>query len=363
MWSRGFGPGEEQSVCGNAGDNNGEIKVSVGPLVLSHSSPSLEVRVEAEDLEGSPAVGAFFAIDNVRVVPQLRWVTACERTAYKGNIGNQPCTPCPHNSRTARKSSFHVSSCICEAHYTGTISAATDRCSPLPRSRAISGGANAPIVSVAWQPLGNGPPNYNEKLRLIGNVTSMSTGSLRWSASLCQSSSQCPLASSCDINSDGNMNLDGAATTPVASELYVGPDQIVPLVIPADSLRHVGSSSSFKFTLTALAAGIASCAEVVVTMNLPPSGGWLESMPSNGTAVETIYNLSAVGWTDADLPLTYRMFTMDKGGNQAVLASTSISNHVSTILSAGTTLGGYKVTYGASIVDAFGGSAQAIRHQ
>jgi hypothetical protein len=345
MWSRGFSSSEGQPVCGTAGAGAGkEVKVSVGPFVLSHSSSTLEIRVETEALGGGRQ--AFFAIDNVRVVPQLRWSTACKRTGYKGTTGNHQCTPCPDNSRTRERGALQLTSCICDVEYAGTIEVATDRCSPLPKSKAVSGGANAPTVRVAWQPTSDRPPNYNERLVIFGNVTSSSTGNLLWTAF--------------NSNSGVQLDLGEIAATPIDASMYIETNQVFPLVVRADTLSPADGVGSLTFRLTAAAGDLISYAEVAVTLNSPPADGWLESIPANGTAIDTIYRLSAVGWMDTDLPMTYRLFTADKAGNHVVLAKASNSSYVSTILSSGALEDGYSVTYGARVTDAFGGSAVAM---
>jgi hypothetical protein len=181
---------------------------------------------------------------------------------------------------------------------------------------------------------------------IFGNVTSSSTGNLLWTAF--------------DYTSGVKVELDEIAATPSDASMYVGTDQIVPLVIRANALSAIDGSGILRFRLTASAGELVSYAEVVVTLNRPPTDGWLESIPANGTAVDTIYDLSAVGWIDTDLPMTYRLFTTDKAGHHVVLAKASNSNSVSTVLSAGTVEDGYNVTYGATVSDAFGGSAVAM---
>eukprot|EP01043_Picozoa_sp_COSAG02_P056597 COSAG02_NODE_6732_length_3396_cov_1.804671_1_plen_476_part_00 len=346
MWSRGFSMLEGQPVCGTAGAGAGagsEVKVPVGPFVLSHSSPSLEVRVET----GAVGVGsqAFFAIDNVRVVPQLRWSTTCKRTGYKNSTGNHQCTPCPDNAHTRERGALYLTSCTCGADYIGTIADAMDRCSPMPETIAVSGGANAPVVSVAWQMTGDGPPNFNERLVVFGNVTSASTGNLLWTAF--------------NANSSVQMELDEIAATPTDAAMYVGTDQIVPLVIPADSLSAVDGTSSLRFRLTASAGELISYAEIVITLNRPPTGGSLEAQPYNGTSVTTAFNLTAKAWLDEDLPLRYRFFTQD-GDIRILIAAISTEHQVSTMLSAGRSVDNYEAQFGAAIQDAFGGSTTAI---
>jgi hypothetical protein len=347
-WSRGFGPSDGDDICGNpsgTAGSSGEVKVAVGPIVLSHSTAALEMRIEMDAHESTDSGWASFAIDNVRVLPQLRWSAACDRATYKGSTGNDACTPCPSNSRAVDRGSLDVTSCLCDADYTGIIEVATDRCSPLPRTMAVSGGANAPTVSVAWQPLGDRPPNFNERLVIIGNVSSSSSGELVWTAARL---------------GGGPLELDGAASTPTSSALQIGTDQAVPLVIPANTLSQAADGSgNFAFRLTASAGELTSYAEVVVAMNSPPSQGWLQALPANGTAVTTTFSLSAVGWTDADLPLTYRLFTLDGTGNRVVLAEASGNNQMSTVLSAGAAAEGHKIGFGATITDAFGGSTTA----
>ena len=347
VWSSGFGVGAGEELCGNpagqAGES-GELKVAVGPFVIPHVAAGLEIRVEMDAQGGTDNECSSFAIDNVRVLPQLRWCAACEAAAYKDSAGNRPCDSCPSNSRALDRRSLAATDCLCDADYTGMIGVATDRCSPLPKSVAFNGGANAPTVSVVWQQLGKRPPNFNERLIIMGNVTSQSAGDLVWTA---------------NRSSGVGLPLNGVASTPISPTMLAQSGQLIPLVVSPDTLTQtLDGDGAFVFRLTASIGDLVSYAEVVVAMNAPPSGGWLQSHPLNGTAVTTTFVLSAVGWDDEDLPMSYRMFTVD-GKNQAVLAPRSAINSVSTVLGAGLPSDEHRIEFGATITDAFGGSRTA----
>ena len=56
------------------------------------------------------------------------------------------------NSQESKKKHWPVvTSCECDAGYTGVIEVPQDRCSPLPTTASHSSGANAPRISVEWQ--------------------------------------------------------------------------------------------------------------------------------------------------------------------------------------------------------------------
>lgn len=261
--------------------------------------------------------------------------------------GSVSCTPCPAFSLSRERAAAHIANCSCVSGYAGVIVAPGDRCSPLPRASAVSSGVGAPIVSVVWQSDGGRPPNFGDKLVLLGNVSAASQVVLTWAGWM--SNSTC----------SRSMVLDSIAVTSTNVTRPSGAGQVVPLVIPADTFRAPMHTEYFIFRLTASAGSAISYAEMDIFMNDPPQHGRLQSVPRNGTAVSTMFNLSAQMWQDEDLPLTYRFFAID-GGNHIALGPVSSANMMSTVLSAGRSVDSYAVQVGVNVEDTFGGVASTL---
>src|ERR1041385_22566 len=69
----------------------------------------------------------------------------------------------------------------------------------------------------------------------------------------------------------------------------------------------------------------------------PPSGGTFSATPDSGLALTTSFTLKCSGWTDPDLPLTYRFSYRIDNGPEIFLSSYATSESLSTVLPAGDT--------------------------
>jgi len=136
---------------------------------------------------------------------------------------------------------------------------------------------DAPVVSVT------GPmtkKNIDTRISLSGQATSGVPGTLafRWTAS------------------GGSVDLDDPAVVPAGRNG-------ASLVIEPGSLSR---GTDYRFRLTATDAnGHSGYSEVLVRTNEAPTSGSFLITPSEGTALTTMFSLSASGWSDPDLPLRY----------------------------------------------------------
>ena len=86
------------------------------------------------------------------------------------------------------------------------------------------------------------------------------------------------------------------------------PSREFPLVVPASGPGFPGlrGGARYKFLVTAshpLLGGTEASVEVSVLS--PPSPGTLTLSPQSGTAVQTVFTLTAADWQDEDVPLTF----------------------------------------------------------
>jgi hypothetical protein len=67
-----------------------------------------------------------------------------------------------------------------------------------------------------------------------------------------------------------------------------------------------GATYVFRFTATDTDLASAS-AEVAITVNAPPTSGYIEPEPASGTELQTEFSFTAAQWVDDadDLPLSY----------------------------------------------------------
>ena len=180
---------------------------------------------------------------------------------------------------------------------------------------------------------------------LNGNVSSSAEVELAWTASR--------------VPSGAWISLDDIVTTDVNLTVQDPSNQIVSLVVRRDVLSmDVDGSAAFRFRLTGTRGALSSWAEVTVPMNTPPSLGWAQARPLNGSAINTTFTISAMGWVDEDLPMEYQFFSLSDG-TQLLLSPVSLASSLSTVLSAGNSSDEYRFHFGATTTDAFGGSSTA----
>eukprot|EP00981_Chlorochromonas_danica_P004712 scaffold946_cov171-Ochromonas_danica.AAC.12 len=110
-------------------------------------------------------------------------------------------------------------------------------------------------------------------------------------------------------------------------------------------------NAAYKSSLT-----IFSMANITVNINSPPSLGSLSISPSTGSALSTIYVLTAGGWQDdsSDLPLTYVfLYWILPNSSISTLQGRSQISYLSTMLGQGLQSSSYSVTCAARIYDIY----------
>ncbi|KAK3273407.1 hypothetical protein CYMTET_18347 [Cymbomonas tetramitiformis] len=132
------------------------------------------------------------------------------------------------------------------------------------------------------------------------------------------------------------------------------------LVVRAGVLRE---RAVYTFTLLAQDRIGPSSASISVTVNSPPRPGTLAVSPTEGTELETLFRFSAVGWSDDDKPLRYRLHymvpgdpgsTSGEGAYQALGADYNPNFEQSTMLpQAGLEAPLHRVTVRLSVIDNF----------
>ena len=192
--------------------------------------------------------------------------------------------------------------------------------------------------------------NANEALRLLGSAVLDQNGT----------ASALALAWSCTPDIGALSNSLITRTGWEQANLVV-----LPGVLPSGC---AGGACSYTFTLTAThqaAAGPrAAFAQQTILMNVPPSGGAFEVVPSTGYELNGTFALRASYWTDDadDLPLRYTFGISRSSGTDADSAvavveplsgSFSLSSHLDVLLPAGS------LTLVVTVQDRLGASVTA----
>ena len=109
--------------------------------------------------------------------------------------------------------------------------------------------------------------------------------------------------------------------------------------------------------------GMVTYAEITLTANAPPSGGYLAVSPSNGMALETPFLVTSSGWTtDVDsYPLSYSFaYSLSDSGASMALASSSVRAFVESTLPAGLSSEKSRVRLTSVVVDVFESTSTVI---
>jgi hypothetical protein len=100
----------------------------------------------------------------------------CRLDTYKDRSGTTPCTVCPPHSTTAASSGRpHISSCICDAGYTGSLNTSTATCSACPTNtyKSSRGAANCEICPAFSTTLGVAGQTAVTQCKCIPGYTGM----------------------------------------------------------------------------------------------------------------------------------------------------------------------------------------------
>ena len=166
--------------------------------------------------------------------------------------------------------------------------------------------------------------NPDSKLILYGYLTSKKALTSTWSIST-------PLGVSVPFTALTSLKKDFSSADTQSKVPF-------PLSIVGDVLS---GSKSFIFKLAAYPIGFPSAvtySQISLIMNIPPSGGYVESYPATGDALITPFTITSPGWTSdaANLPLTYSFFyKVAKQSSDLALSSPSLRAFTVTTLPAG----------------------------
>ena len=179
-----------------------------------------------------------------------------------------------------------------------------------------------------------GKVNPNQKLKLSGEVTLDASGTVMWSTT--ESSFALNSKSLVPIRTD----VTGITTTTT---------QLFHLVLAANALPE-RSSFTFRLTCTVL-GGLSSFAAIKVTTNGPPYVGVLDTDPTEGTMLNTSFQLTASRFEDDDMPLSYEFGYLSGDLTMLVLQSMSVRSHASSILPAGPAGSGFALVVVVRVYD------------
>ena len=121
----------------------------------------------------------------------------------------------------------------------------------------------------------------------------------------------------------------------------------------------------YSFRLTAYPVGnsnLLTFTEIILTANSPPSGGYVSSIPSSGSALVTKFLVSSPGWTaDAsNFPLSYAFsYRLSAGSSYLALAASSLRAFTTSTLPSGLESALYMITLRGQATDIYFSSGTA----
>eukprot|EP01043_Picozoa_sp_COSAG02_P059947 COSAG02_NODE_7736_length_2868_cov_3.812268_1_plen_721_part_10 len=131
-----------------------------------------------------------------------------------------------------------------------------------------------------------------------------------------------------DTGVSQRIGLDAISTTSSTNQV---------LVITPGSLS---AGASYRFRLEVNDGRATGLAQVDLHLNLPPADGALSVVPIRGTAITGNFVITASGWSDEDLPLTYAFAYIERptssGSIENALSEAVNSMSISVVLPAGT---------------------------
>jgi hypothetical protein len=123
------------------------------------------------------------------------------------------------------------------------------------------------------------------------------------------------------------------------------------LTLPPGSLT---AGETYIFTITvALDSGVESFSTVSLELNSGPTPGLFSVSPGSGIEVETTFTLTATGWTDDNLPLTFEYGFISASGTFQVIRPQSQTTFIETFLPRGDVLNNYTLATIIFIFDSF----------
>lgn len=165
---------------------------------------------------------------------------------------------------------------------------------------AAAGATGAP-PSASIAPFAGNKVNAGEPARIKGTVASVadaSTLKMSWSATRAQID---------PAGADQAVDLTAAGFT---SSVSLATEN---LVLSPDVLT---SGYRYKFRLDVEDGNGVAAAFIELEENTPPSDGTVGSVPLSGTALDTVFTMSASAWVDDEEPLAYRFMARVKGATR-----------------------------------------------
>jgi REJ domain len=107
-------------------------------------------------------------------------------------------------------------------------------------------------------------------------------------------------------------------------------------------------------------SGMVTYAEITLTANAPPSGGYVASSPTVGLALETAFMITSSGWTTGvdSYPLSFSFsYSLSDSGAGMTLAASSVRAFVDSTLPAGLSSERNRVRLSSVVSDIFDSSA------
>ena len=129
--------------------------------------------------------------------------------------------------------------------------------------------------------------------------------------------------------------------------------------------RNFQGGSAYLFRLTVHPinnASIATFAEITLTANTVPTGGYVSTTPEFGSALVTSFLIVTPGWTaeSSAFPLSYSFaYQLVEGASYFTIAAASLRAFTMTTLPAGGSAEQYNVTLRSQATDVFTSSASA----
>jgi hypothetical protein len=149
------------------------------------------------------------------------------------------------------------------------------------------------------------------------------------------------------------------ALTP-KSKAFIAGDTASQIPFPLSIERGVFTGGrSYVFRLSAHPNSdvrLETFVEMTLTANLPPSAGYLTTMPGYGDAFATVFLIASPGWTTdaANFPLSYSFsYSLTMFGSNMTLATSSLRAFTTSVLPAGLAERGGNVTLKGRAMDIF----------
>ena len=246
--------------------------------------------------------------------------------------GSAFCVACSLNSGT--RGLWGAPNCTCNIGFQ-TIGTACTRCFATVGSTCMTALPSVMIFNVSH----SDKVNPSLPLVLQSNVTTYDVSTsprLRWSV--------------WRASTIGFIEAFDLASTHVLDSAADGEN----LVIRAGVLT---AGSTYKVRLAAAVGQVVAHAEIDFTLNIPPIPGSLMLSPTVGITLNSTFTISAEGFVDIDLPLTYR-FGHRRWHQFTTIAPRSVAKVVQVLLPAGHEGNNYTYSVVVSVYDVYSASTE-----